>query len=165
MECIWQVGVVCKEGVVNSTYFYWIAGGFLMVISEFFVPGIFIIFLGLGSIFTGVIVFISPIAFSTQVLVWAISSGCIILAGSQIFKNIFPSDQKVDESSGKDDYIGKIVTVVKKVEVSQRGGRVQLQGTEWEAMALSNPLEVGEKGRVYDRDNLTLLIEKISQDS
>lgn len=160
MECIWQVGVVCKESLVNSPFFYWIIAGFGMVFLEFFVPGIFIIFLGLGAIFTGVIVLVAPIQMGTQILVWVLSSGLIILVASQFLKNLFPSDESYAESANKDDYIGKTVLVVKRVEPGSKEGRVQLQGTEWYATSINHTLEIGENAKVYDRENLLLIIEK-----
>jgi membrane protein implicated in regulation of membrane protease activity len=161
MECIWKVGIVCNESIVNLPFFYWLISGFTMVVMEFFIPGIFIIFLGLGAIFTGMILFFVPIGFGFQILIWVISSSIIILSASQFIKNLFPSTQSYSESANRDDYIGKEVVVVEKVEPNSMTGRVHLQGTEWKATSLSHVLEVGDKARVYDRDNLTLIIEKI----
>jgi membrane protein implicated in regulation of membrane protease activity len=152
---------VCKEEWVNSAGFYWIFGGIFLSIMELFIPGIFVIFLGLGAIFTGALLLVTPLGLSTQILLWVFSSGSIILIASQFLKNFFPSDSSIAESSVEDEYIGKTVLTVKRVEVGNRGGRVQLQGTEWDAIALTHPIEVGEVAKIYDRDNLLLIIEKI----
>lgn len=160
MDCFWQIGVVCKEEWVNSIGFYWIFGGIFLSILEFFIPGIFVIFFGLGAIATGSLLLITPLSFPTQILLWLFSSGCIILMGSQFIKNFFPSDKSIAESSKEDEYVGKTVIVVKRVDVGVRGGRVSLQGTEWDAVALTHPIEEGEKAKVYDRENLVLIIEK-----
>jgi inner membrane protein len=163
MECIWQVGVVCKESLVNSPFFYWMISGLGMIALEFLIPGIFILFFGLGAIFTSVIVLVAPIQMGTQILIWVLSSGLIILVGSQFVKNLFPSDESYAESALKDDYIGKTVLVIKKIEPGSKEGRVQLQGTEWYATSIHHTFEEGESAKVFDRENLLLIVEKLTE--
>ena len=46
MECILNPGVPC-DNIMNYAYIIWFALGILLIVLEFFIPGVFIIFFGI----------------------------------------------------------------------------------------------------------------------
>jgi membrane protein implicated in regulation of membrane protease activity len=134
MECLWSEGVVCKESIFQSIGYIWISMGIVMVILEFLIPGIFISFLGISAILTGLILFFVDMKFLNQIYLWAALSTILIFFGGKFMEKIFPSDKVVSDKI-EDSYVGKIVKVTKKVTPTQ-AGRVLFQGTEWNAKSI-----------------------------
>jgi inner membrane protein len=162
MECIWSEGVVCKESIFHSVGFLWISAGFAMMILELIVPGIFIVFLGMSAVLTGLVLFIFDMRFLFQVLFWAFSSGVIIFAGGRFMEKIFPSDKKISENI-EEPFTGKIVKVTQRITPEQPG-RISYQGTEWTAKSIGSDLEVGQMVRIYDKENMTFIVNELSSE-
>ncbi len=162
MECLWSEGVVCKESIFQSIGFIWISVGIFMVIAEFIIPGVFISFLGIAAIVTGLILFFFEMKFMNQIYLWAVLSAILIFFGGKFMERIFPSDKVVSEKI-EDSYIGKIVKVTQKVTPEQQG-RILFQGTEWNAKSIGSEIQVGEYARIYDKENLTFIINELSEE-
>ncbi|MDX1961060.1 MAG: NfeD family protein [Leptospiraceae bacterium] len=144
------------EQIADKAFFLWITVGVFLCILEFIVPGVFIVFLGLAAIFTGMILYYTGINFYMQLIVWAISSGLIIVAGAQFMKTLFPSNKKF-EPTMDESVAGKLVKVVKKVS-TEKGGRIMFNGTEWDAVSIDGEIEEGAQARILERKNLTFLV-------
>lgn len=162
MECLWSEGVVCKETIFQSIGFIWISAGIFMVIAELVIPGVFISFLGISAIITGLVLFVFEMKFMHQIYFWAILSAVLIFFGGKFMEKIFPSDKVVSDKI-EDSYVGKIVKVTQKVTPEQ-AGRVFFQGTEWNAKSIGSEIEAGEYARIYDKENLTFIINKLSEE-
>ncbi len=72
-------------------------------------------------------------------------------------------EQEMEEGTGNGD-IGEIVPVVEPIVPPGPGGKVEYQGRKWPARS-SETIAPGEKARVVGRDILTLVVEKIKQNS
>lgn len=138
----------------------WIVAGILLMISEFVVPGMFVIFIGFGSLVTGFISLFIPLTTWEQLLIMALLSIVSILFGSAFIKRIFPSEVTQDPII-KDEYRNEIVNVVSDILVNQKGGRIRYKGTEWDAISESARIPKGRRVRIISRDNLTFLVEPL----
>ncbi|WCL47867.1 NfeD family protein [Leptospira sp. GIMC2001] len=138
----------------------WIAAGVLLMVSEFVVPGMFVIFIGFGAIVTGLISLIIPIGMTEKLVILTVTSIVSILVGSAFIKNIFPSTITKNDLI-KDDFRNEIVPVISDIMVNQKGGRVKFQGTEWDAMSQTVRIPKGERVRIISRDNLTFYVEQL----
>jgi inner membrane protein len=164
MECLWDQGVVCQENLLNSAFFVWFIIGIVLIILEAVVPGIYLSILGLGAIFTAGIVFIAPISIPFQLLIWVMSSTIVILSIGQFLKNFFPSSKSFSKSAIENDYSGKIVKVIEDIHPGELGGRIHFQGTDWTAKSISSTIPKGSFARIYDRDNISFLVEAIESE-
>lgn len=160
LECLWSEGVVCKEFFFNSVQYLWISFGIFLMILELIIPGVFVIFLGMGAIFTGVVLFFIPYGFKFQLFLWLVSSILIILTGGKFLMNIFPSD-KVKGDTPTDEFVGKIVKVVVDINPENNSGRVQFQGTDWSAISIGELIPKGSYARIYQRDNMTFTVTAV----
>lgn len=138
----------------------WIAAGVLLMVSEFIVPGMFVIFIGFGAVVTGLISLLIPIGMTEKLVILTVTSIVSILVGSAFIKNIFPSTITKNDLI-KDDFRNEIVPVISDIMVNQKGGRVKFQGTEWDAMSQSVRISKGERVRIISRDNLTFYVEPL----
>ncbi|EKP07211.1 nodulation efficiency protein NfeD [Leptospira kirschneri str. 2008720114] len=137
----------------------WIGGGVLLILTEFFIPGTFVAFLGTSGIITGIVVYFFDISIGWQFGLWIFLSALLIYVGSTAIRKIFPA--QIEHSIPKNDEVGKLVPVVKDVLVERKGGRVLFQGVEWDAISKKSRIPKGNKARILSRDNLTFLVETL----
>lgn len=138
----------------------WIVGGILLMISEFVVPGMFVVFIGLGVTITGIVSIFFHLTMGEKMLLLTSISIISILFGAAFLKNFFPSEVH-SESLVKDEFRNEIVTVVEDILVNQKGGRIRYQGTEWDALTSTRRISKGDRVRILRRDNLTFIVEPL----
>ncbi|XDD48210.1 NfeD family protein [Leptospira sp. WS39.C2] len=146
--------------IFANTAYLWILTGIILLFSEFLLPGTFVMFLGVGAIFTGILTRLFPMEFYTEVIVWVISSLVSILLGGSLVKKFFKSESSVDPFI-QDDFLNQIVPVEIDVLVNRLGGKIRFQGTVWDAISKDNKILKGEYVRILSRENLTFTVEKV----
>lgn len=159
MECI---GSFCVDA--GKLYLYWIGSGVVLFVLEFIVPGIFIGFLGIGAVLTGMLLWIFPFSLTTQIVLWTILSLLSILVGGHFVKKLFISTKIKKSLDEIEDYNGKIVLVTKNVKVNQKGGWVKFSGTDWRAMSLHEEIPIGSYSKIVSKNNLTFLVEEATKE-
>ncbi|MBM9545715.1 NfeD family protein [Leptospira sp. 201903074] len=143
----------------NSPY-VWIFLGITLLFSEFLLPGTFVMFLGIGAIFTGILTRLVAIEFYTQVVVWVVSSLVSIVVGGTAVKRFFKSESSVDPFI-QDDFLNQIVPVETDILVQRHGGKIKFQGTLWDAVSTDSKIPKGNFVRILSRENLTFTVERV----
>ncbi|TGK86782.1 NfeD family protein [Leptospira noumeaensis] len=143
----------------NSPY-VWILLGITLLFSEFLLPGTFVMFLGIGAIFTGILTRLVPLEFYNQVVVWVVSSLVSILVGGSAVKRFFKSESSVDPFI-QDDFLNQIVPVETDILVKRHGGKIRFQGTLWDAVSTDSKIPKGNFVRILSRENLTFTVEQV----
>ena len=162
MECLLNPGVPC-DNIMNYAYIIWFAFGIFLIALEFFIPGVFIIFFGIGSIVTSGLHYLFNFRFTLQLVIWIASSFAILLFGAKFLKDLFPSDQSY-EPTMRESVEGRIVSVIRTVHVGRRGGRISFQGTDWDAISTDVEIPKGSFAKIVERDNLTFHLQAASQE-
>ncbi len=139
----------------------WFLAGLLMILVEFAMPGLVIMFFGLGALVTSVVCMIFEISFNIQLIIFMVASIAMLLVLRNSLKKIFIG-QSVKEGgelpASTSEFVGSEVTVVERIE--KHAGKVELNGTQWSARS-SREIEVGEVVKVTGQQNLTLYVEPI----
>lgn len=139
----------------------WFLVGLVLIISEFVMPGLIIIFFGVGACVVGIIcVFSESVAgnINTQLLLFCGSSVVLLLCLRKSLKAVFMgfAGNKQNLRENMDGHVGQKV-VVKKAISPGRKGKVELHGTDWDAEA-DEAIGEGDMVEVVARDNLTLKV-------
>ncbi|MBI3395939.1 MAG: NfeD family protein [Spirochaetia bacterium] len=143
----------------------WLVAGIAMVVVEHFVPGIIIVFFGIGGILTALLIALGALpTIGGQLLFWSLSSLVLLLLLRRQIRKWFPSLEDYNPYDEQSDLAGRIVDVVEDIEPGTDNGRVRLHGTTWKASAASL-IRSGEKVRVVKRDNLILEVEPLEKSS
>ncbi|MDF3820533.1 NfeD family protein [Leptospira sp. 96542] len=144
----------------NAPY-VWIVLGIFLLVSEFLLPGTFVMFLGIGAVITGIASRLIHMEFYTQIIVWVFTSFISLLVGGAAIKKFFKSESSVDPYV-KEDYIGQIVPVEVDILVETLGGKIRFQGTVWDAISLNEKIPKGSYVRILSRTNLTFTVELVN---
>ena len=149
------------------SYLVWLIGGAALIVLEPFIPGLVVIFLGMGGLLTGILVFFGLLPGLTgQIFFWLISSGVLIAVLREQVRKIFPSLEK-SELSDENDYLDREVEVISPVDGKTDHGRVRFMGTTWKARAQNRDeqIPVGFFAKIAGRENLTLIVYGAHQEN
>jgi inner membrane protein len=138
-------------------FWIWFILAALLAICEIIVPGIFLIFIAIAAVFTGLLTLIFDFSVPVQFIGFAILSLISVYGGRYFYskQNVNSSDPLLNNRSAR--MVGQIVTVTEAV--SENGGRVRVGDGEWPARGAV--LEVGAKAKVHAVINGTVHIEPV----
>lgn len=109
----------------------WLSIGIVLCIAEMIVPGVFLLWLGIAALLTGLAVFILPIPLAAQLLLFAVLSVASVYAGRRWSGSLeIPSDDPM-----LNDRLARLVgepVVVEEAIVGGRG-RVRVGDGVWPA--------------------------------
>lgn len=110
----------------------WLSIGIVLCIAEMIVPGVFLLWLGIAALLTGLAVFILPIPLAAQLLLFAVLSVASVYAGRRWSGSLeIPSDDPM-----LNDRLARLVgepVVVEEAIVGGRG-RVRVGDGVWPAI-------------------------------
>lgn len=138
----------------------WFLVGVFLILSEFALPGVILVFVGLGAWLAAATSWLgwTP-SLGSQMTVFSIGSVVLLLTLRRLFKPWFTGISSSSAHPGDlDEFVGRRVTVVSPVKPGSRG-RVEFKGANW--IAESNvPFEAGEPAEISRMDGLCLHIRK-----
>lgn len=141
---------------------FWLILGVLCILVEFIIPGLVVIFIGLGAlsvVFALHYGFISNI--QDQLLTFFITSIIYLFTLRFLILKLFPTNTKKENINEDENVIGTVVEVCEKITPTIIG-RVIHSDSTWKAKTISpNEFEVGEKVKIIGRENITWIVDKI----
>ncbi|MFO7650882.1 MAG: NfeD family protein [bacterium] len=133
----------------------WIMAGLAMVVLEMIVPGLIIIWFGIGAIAAGLVAFLVPNPY-VQFGVFVVVSGALVLFSQRIARRITHAEP---ELVGANRMAGALGLVVADIEPPALG-RVKVMGEEWRAEA-SGPIAAGTQVKVTAVSGTRLVVEPV----
>ena len=144
----------------NVITWYWFIAGILIMLLELLIPGIVIIFFGLGAIVVAIGRWIGLYdSLISSFAVWIISSLMFVILLRKFIRKLFPADEKYQHIKEDLDACGSVVDVVETVNDENDNGRIRFQGTTWPAISEEGIIEAGKKAKLIARDNLAWIVE------
>ncbi len=134
----------------------WFLIGLGLVVAEFAVPGVILVFIGVAAWVVAVIDWLGVDSFSIQLWVFGLTSLGLVIFARRFVKSWFLGSETNGEGDVDEEFIGKIVQVLKPIEDGGFGA-VELKGARWKAISDFN-LKEGDQAEVISRDNLTLQV-------
>ena len=141
--------------------YFWFWMGIALVISEFILPGLVAVFVGLGSLTVAAAIHFSLIdGLIAQVCLWFASSLFYLLTLRLLIMHFYPSDVDKKEIISDMDYLGKEAEVIEDIPING-SGRVLFSQSTWAARTEEKErINKGEKVVITARENLTLVVKK-----
>ena len=140
----------------------WLVSGIFLMAIEFLVPGLVMVFVGLGSL---TVVFGMHFGYIDGVLqqfiTFFISSIIYLLTLRFLVLRFVPSVTRKENIDEDEEVIGSIVELVADIN-SGEFGRVEHSGSSWQARAEGDQTILkGEQVKIIGRDNITWIVQKI----
>ncbi|MBP5509412.1 MAG: NfeD family protein [Kiritimatiellae bacterium] len=139
----------------------WVISGIVLLIVEVATPGFVIGFFGISACLVGGLVYLFPgMGEGWQWLLFSLFSIFSIVFLRKTMKRIFVGETDKNSVNPDDDITGKIVTVTETIR-KDVGGRVDLFGVSWKAVA-DTDIPAGANVRVTGKQNLTLMVSELN---
>jgi membrane protein implicated in regulation of membrane protease activity len=148
-----------------SAELLWIVLGLVLILAEFILPSLIVIFFGVGALSVGLMVWWGWVDDTTyQLWLFGLISGALLLGLRNRFKTWFAGGSLVaDTDTPDDDYIGHYATVTEGFSEGQDFGKVSYRDAHWNAINTgSSALTVGDRVLISGRQSSTLIVTKES---
>jgi len=146
----------------NLAFSLWLGSGIFLMAIEFLVPGLVMVFVGLGSL---TVVFGMHFGYIDgilqQFITFFISSIIYLLTLRFLVLRFVPSVTRKENIDEDEEVIGSIVELVEDIN-SGEFCRVKHSGSSWQARAEGDQTILkGEQVKIIGRDNITWIVQKI----
>ena len=138
----------------------WFIAGLALILAEFLVPGIILVFFGTGAWITALTTWIGwTEGWTSQLLTFAISSVVLLIVLRRWFRSRFFGYVGDDHDPEKniDEFEGQSVKVIADIEPGGTGGRVEFKGARWKATS-DNSIPAGSQAVIIAVDGINLKV-------
>lgn len=139
----------------------WFIIALILMLLELAVPGVLLVFFGIGALVTSLLSWMGILQSTTaELLVFLFVSVVSLLLLRKKMQRTFRGKTKSvnDADLELDEFIGKTARVVEAINPSEQRGKVEFRGAHWEAQA-DVPIEPGTAVEIISRKNLTLIVK------
>ncbi|NWK55203.1 NfeD family protein [Verrucomicrobiaceae bacterium N1E253] len=137
----------------------WFIAGLVLILLEFVIPGVVIIFFGLGAWMVSIGLWLGLIdSVAAQCMVFSTSSLLMLFVLRRYVSSWFVGGSWNGGSNVDEEFVGKSVRVVHAIGGGDNPGKVELKGAEWVAFA-DQAMDVGTHATVVKRDGIHLMVE------
>lgn len=142
----------------------WVALGLILAAAEMLVPGVFLIWLAVAALATGLLTFVFELGPVMQVVQFVTVALISVFSAKRILRDrpIVSSDPLLNQRGGR--LIGQTAVVSQHFEGGT--GRIHVGDSDWLARGLDVALgdvAVGERVRITGNDGAILLVEPLQQ--
>lgn len=139
----------------------WAIFGLILLVLEAMVPGIFLLFFGLGALAVALLLVLFPgLGPGAQWLLFAAFSVGSLLCLRRQLARMFTGKRSAIADGLTDDFEGQSAAVTGAIRPGQPG-KVEMHGANWEASS-DEELAVGTAVAVVGRSGLTLKVKRLS---
>ena len=146
----------------NLAFSIWLGSGIFLMAIEFLVPGLVMVFVGLGALTVALGMQLGYIdEIPQQFTTFFISSIIYLLTLRFLVLRFVPSVTRKENIDEDEEVMGSIVEIVADIN-SGEFGRVEHSGSSWQARAEGDQTILkGEQVKIIGRDNITWIVQKI----
>ena len=137
----------------------WFSCGVVLIFLEFAVPGVILVFFGVGAILTSLLTWAGILPGTiAQVVVFGVSSLVLLFGLRKYASRFFKGDSREERD---DEYTGKLAKVTREIIPGSIEGKVFFEGTDWRADS-SVTIPAGSSVRITGKRNITLIVEPVN---
>jgi membrane protein implicated in regulation of membrane protease activity len=144
----------------------WIIFGAVLMLLEILLPGLVVVFLGLGAWVVALALKLGWVeGWMMAGTLWFISSLVLIIGLRGLITRFLPGDTDKGSELDEDlDAFGKVVEVVEEVSPENEDGRIRFQGSSWPAVSEDGSIPAGNRAKIIARQNLVWVVEPAELD-
>jgi len=140
----------------------WIVLAIILSIAELFIPGGILFNLGIASLIVALGVHQKFLdTWVITLTAWFICASVLLFVLYFITERFFNGVQTIDNVHEDLDIYGKDVIVTETIGPGIHAGRVEFQGTTWNALSDGTKLNTGSHASIVCKDNISLIVEPI----
>jgi inner membrane protein len=136
----------------------WFLIGLVLLLLELAIPGLIVIFFGVGAWFTALCLKFFHIGINVQLFIFLTSSILSLVILRKYLKNKFFRENMSAINDLDDEFIGKTATTETALKTGTVG-KIIFKGTTWNAISDSD-IEVGKQVKITGKESITLHVTK-----
>ena len=136
----------------------WLIAGILLLLLEFAMPGVLVIFFGFGALATALLTYLTGMCAWMQFFSFVIFSLLFLFLLRKKFLSMLSGSNEADPD---DEFLGQKGVADNDIPASQIV-RVEFRGTQWSAVS-EIPISKGQRFIITGTDNLTLKIKPLTE--
>ena len=137
----------------------WLVLGFLLLILEVLTGTSYILWPAAAALVVGVVVFILPLSWTMQLLLFAILASLFLVLGHKYVRPKMKGGEPSDLNDRARSMVGMRVKAVSDFETGL--GRVHVGDTQWRAKIANGDVKAGDELRVISVKGVTLNVEPV----
>ena len=142
--------------ILSNVSLIWFLAGVVLLLLEFVIPGVFILFFGIGAWITSLCVYLFEPSLGVQFVIFStISIASLILLRKVILKRM--TMQTVRGSDPDEEFVGYSAYCTSEIDEGHNG-KVEFKGTSWSASS-HKLIKEGQKVSIKSKDGLLLNVE------
>ncbi len=145
------------DGIMSAAAIWFIIGLALLLL-EFALPGLIIMFFGIGAWIVGLTLLFADVSLNTQLVIFMASSTVSVLLLRNWLKKRLMGAKKSNEVVD-DDFIGKTAKATTPIMPGQNG-KVFFKGSAWSAKS-DDVIEQGENVLITGNESIILIVKSI----
>lgn len=143
------------ENVLTQDYMIWFLAGFLFFILEFIIPGVIIMFFGIGAWCVVIVLLLFDLPFGIQLFIFLTTSvASLLLLRKKIMSRWFSNN---NDNNPDEEFIGGQAEALETFGL-KKYGKVSYKGTSWIGEC-SEEVHPGDKLEIIRRDGLRLILK------
>lgn len=145
---------------IFSSFNIWIIIGIILIILEFMAPGVFLVWLGVAALVTGILGLIFPMNLMAYLLVFSALSLASVLVGRKIYAHSNDMEDETENLNERiESYMGQ--TYIVEEDIIHGRGRVRVDDSSWLAFA-DEDIPKGTEVRIIASEGTALKVEPVS---
>lgn len=141
-----------------QSHVIWFLIGLILILLELAVPGLVLVFFGVGAWIVAIVCLMFDISINTQLFIFLVSSVVsLALLRNYIRKKYM--DRKNPDGELEDEYIGQTATAITSFGKGQIG-KVSFKGSNWEALSDYSIIE-GQLLKITGYKSIRLTVEPL----
>jgi len=142
--------------ILSNVAVIWFIAGAALLLLEFIIPGVFILFFGIGAWITALCVYLFEPSLAMQFLIFSSTSVLsLILLRSVLLKKLYNMPDPVDDPD--EEFIGGFGECISNIR-PDADGKVEFKGTTWSASS-GTEVNTGDKVKIIRKVGLLLEVE------
>lgn len=147
------------DSLLEHNEVVWFLIGLALILLELVVPGLVLIFFGIGAWVTALVCLFLDVSLNTQLFIFLISSLASLALLRKALKKRY-MDRKLPEGDLEDEYVGKEAVVIAAFGPGEVG-KVMFKGANWDAVS-SFSVAGGQRVRIIGYKSIRLFVEPLN---
>lgn len=145
--------------MIDIFYWQWFILTFILLIFEVFIPGTFLLWVGMATGSVGILTWLFPLPLAVQLLLFGGATLFFVYLWNRFFRK---KVERTDESSLNNrgaGYVGKTYTLEEPIKDGK--GRISIDDTLWRIKG--EDLPKGAKVRILKVDGVVLIVDPVKE--
>lgn len=137
----------------------WFLIGMVLLLAELILPGLIVLFFGVGAWITALCCMFWDISLEVQLIIFLLSSIVTLALLRRLLRKKYMKTREGESAEMEDEYIGKTAAVLEDFD-SNGMGKVSFKGAVWTAFS-AQPVVKGQTVRITGFESVKLIVEPL----